>query len=85
MIIITSKINLVSTRIEEIVNNMNNGKGSLAKFLDDESIYNNTNDLIVNTNSLILDAKGFVEDAQKNPKKYIKAYFAAKREDAKNK
>ena len=40
-------------------------------------------EFINNANLLIVDAKDVVADVKKNPKKWLKAYFAAKREDAK--
>ena len=79
----SSQISSLSEKIEIIINNINNGEGTLAKLITDDSIYNNANTLLENTNNLILDAKSFTSDVQKNPKKYIKAYFAAKREESK--
>ena len=79
----SSQISSLSEKIEIIINNINNGEGTLAKMITDDSIYNNANTLLENTNNLILDAKSFTSDVQKNPKKYIKAYFAAKREESK--
>ncbi len=35
-----------------------------------------------NANLLIVDAKDLIGDVKENPKKWLKAYFAAKREDA---
>jgi phospholipid/cholesterol/gamma-HCH transport system substrate-binding protein len=82
---ITHKINLLSSNIEKIVTDVNSGKGTLSKLLKDETLYNNINTFVSNANEFVLDAKSFTGDIQKNPKKYIKAYFAAKREDSKNK
>ena len=82
---ITKKIDLLSSNIEKIVSDVNSGKGTLSKLLKDETLYNNVNTFVSNANEFVLDAKSFTVDIQKNPKKYIKAYFAAKREDAKNK
>ena len=63
----------------------NQTNGSLAKFIGDDELYNNANTLVSNANILVLDAKSLTTDIQKNPKKYLRAYFAAKREDAKEK
>ena len=83
--VISSRISALSEKLEIIVDNINKGEGSLAKLISDDDLYNNINNLVVNTNSLVLDAKSFTDDIKSNPKKYIRAYFAAKREDAKSK
>ena len=36
---------------------MNEGKGSLGKFLKDDSLYDNLNEVVVNANSLIDSVK----------------------------
>ena len=80
-----SQIQSLSIKIEQIVDNINQGKGSLAKLIDDDALYNNANELVQNANGLINDSRNLVDDFQNNPKKYIRAYFAAKREDSKKK
>ena len=80
---ISSKIDALSTKIEIIVDDINSGKGSLAKLIADDTLYTNINNLVVNANNLVTDARSFTSDIKSNPKKYIRAYFAAKREDAK--
>jgi len=80
---ISSKISALSTKIEMIVDNINNGEGFLSKIIADDALYNNANDLLVNANHLVSDARSFTDDIKSNPKKYIRAYFAAKREDSK--
>ncbi len=57
----------------------------MAKLINNDDIYNNLNALIGNANTLVVDANSLTNDIQNNPKKYLRAYFAAKREDAKEK
>jgi len=82
---ISSNISALSTKMEMIADNINSGKGSLSKLIADDNLYNNINNLVVNANNLVSDARSFTDDIKSNPKKYIRAYFAAKREDGKNK
>ena len=82
---ISSKISTLSEKLEIIISNINNGEGSLAKLIADDDLYNNINNFFVNANDLVTDARSFTSDIKSNPKKYIRAYFAAKREDGKNK
>ena len=82
---ISSKISTLSSKIEEVIDGINNGDGTLAKLIDDEQLYIEITNLVSNTNGLITEARSFTQDVQNNPKKYIRAYFSAKREDAKNK
>lgn len=82
---VSSKISTLSAKIENMVDNINNGEGTLAKLIDDDQLYTEITNLVSNTNGLITEARSFTKDVQDNPKKYIRAYFAAKREDAKNK
>ena len=82
---VSSKISTLSAKIENMVDNINNGEGTLTKLIDDDQLYTEITNLVSNTNGLITEARSFTKDVQDNPKKYIRAYFAAKREDAKNK
>ena len=43
--------------LQILVNDMNEGKGSLGKFLKDDSFYDNLNEVVVNFNSLIDSVK----------------------------
>ena len=79
----STKIIDLSSKLEVIIENINSGNGTFGKFISDDEIYNNFNTLLINSNSLVVDAKSFTSDVQNNPKKYIKAYFAAKREESK--
>ena len=54
----SSQISSLSEKIEIIINNINNGEGTLAKLITDDSIYNNANTLLANTNNLIIREQG---------------------------
>ena len=69
--------------VDEALENINSGNGTFGKFISDDEIYNNVNTLLTNANHLVVDAKSFTSDVQNNPKNYIRAYFAAKREESK--
>jgi len=43
--------------LQSLVNEMNEGKGSIGKFLKDDSLYDNLNEVVVNANSLIDEVK----------------------------
>ena len=82
---ISSKISTLSAKIEQMIDDINTGEGTLSKLIADDQLYTEITNLISNTNGFITEARSFTKDVQDNPKKYIRAYFAAKREDAKNK
>ena len=58
--------------LQLLIQDMNQGKGSLGKFLKDESLYDNLNEVVDNTNNLINDVK-------ENPTKYVKAYWKGRK------
>tara|TARA_B100000212_G_scaffold154042_1_gene115877 strand:+ start:1796 stop:2725 length:930 start_codon:yes stop_codon:yes gene_type:complete len=58
--------------LQLLINDLNDGKGSLGKLLKDESLYDNLNEVVDNTNELILDVKD-------NPTKYVKAYWQGRK------
>ena len=58
--------------LQLLVEDMNQGKGSLGKLLKDESLYDNLNEVVDNTNELINDVKD-------NPAKYVKAYWQGRK------
>ena len=75
------KINTTLTELKFVIKGVNDGDGSLGKFVKQDDIYNNANEFIGNANTLVVDAKDLISDVKKNPKKYIKAYLQASRED----
>ena len=69
----------ISTEIDEIlldvnglVENLNNGNGSLSKLLNNDELYDNIN-------GLVLDARLILDDVKNNPAKYLRAWFEAKK------
>ena len=78
------KISVLSSEIEKIVDRINSKDGSISKIIDDDSLYNEFFNLISNTNKFVDDARSIANDIENNPKKYLKAYLAAKREDARD-
>ena len=69
---ISNQINDISISIMQIVDNVNNGTGSMSKIINQDELYNNLN-------GLILDARSLLDDVKNNPTKYLKAYFNAKK------
>ena len=82
---ISAQISKLSSKVENMVDNINTGDGTLSKLIEDDQLYTNMITLVENTNGLITEARVLTKDVQDNPKKYIRAYFAAKREDSKKK
>ena len=60
------------TNLQLLIDDLNNGKGSLGKLLKDDSLYDNLNEVVDNTNELINDVKD-------NPTKYVKAYWQGRK------
>ena len=58
--------------LQLLVQDLNQGKGSLGKLLKDEALYDNLNEVVDNTNDLINDVK-------ENPTKYVKAYWQGRK------
>ena len=58
--------------LQVLIDEMNEGKGTLGKLLKDESLYDNLNEVVDN-------AKGLIEDVKKNPTKYVKAYWQGRK------
>ena len=79
---LSDKISLLSEKLTLTVENINSGNGTLSKLLNEDELYDDALEFINNANLLIVDAKEVVSDVKNNPKKWLKAYFAAKREDA---
>ena len=79
---LSNKISLLSEKLTLTVDNINSGSGTLSKLLNEDALYDDALEFINNANLLIVDAKEVVLDVKNNPKKWLKAYFAAKREDA---
>ena len=79
---LSDKIRNLSQELTITIENINKGNGTLSKLINEKELYDDALEFISNANLLIVDAKDVVSDVKKNPKKWLKAYFAAKREDA---
>ena len=79
---LSNKINNLSEKLTETIENINKGEGTLSKLINEEKLYDDVLKFVDNANLLIVDAKDLIGDVKENPKKWLKAYFAAKREDA---
>ena len=79
---LSNKINNLSEKLTETIENINQGEGTLSKLINEEKLYDDILKFVDNANLLIVDAKDLIGDVKENPKKWLKAYFAAKREDA---
>ena len=58
--------------LQNLVDELNQGKGTLGKLLKDESLYENMNEVVDN-------AKELINDVKENPTKYVKAYWKARK------
>ena len=54
--------------LQNIVNELDQGKGTLGKLLKDETLYDNMNEVVT-------DARDLINDMKENPTKYVKAYW----------
>ena len=54
--------------LQNLVDELNQGKGTLGKLLKDETLYENMNEVVDN-------AKELINDVKENPTKYVKAYW----------
>ncbi len=60
------------TKINLAVDKLDSTKGTLPKFLNDDSVYNNVD-------SLVYDLRWIVNDFKEHPGKYLKAYIRSKK------
>ena len=67
-----NNINLSSEKFSKAISKLNGMDGTLPRLLNDNSIYNNIDSLILNLQSLVTEFND-------NPSKYIKAYLKAKK------
>ena len=54
--------------LQNIVDELDQGKGTLGKLLKDETLYDNMNEVVT-------DARDLINDMKENPTKYVKAYW----------
>jgi phospholipid/cholesterol/gamma-HCH transport system substrate-binding protein len=61
---LAKKIDATVTRLNGIADKLDEGKGSAGKFINDPSLYNNADQLLVETRNLVTAIR-------KDPKKYL--------------
>ena len=68
----SNEVDAMLSDLSGIIKNINSGKGSLSKLINREELYDNVN-------GLVLDARSLLGDVKKNPAKYLRAWFEAKK------
>ena len=58
--------------LQVLINQMDQGEGTLGKLLKDDSLYDNMNEVVDN-------AKDLINDVKENPTKYVKAYWQGRK------
>ena len=69
---ISENLDQVLIDVGDIVEDINSGDGTLSKIINEKDLYENVN-------GLILDARSLLDDVKKNPAKYLRAWFEAKK------
>ena len=68
----SQSLSSMAIEIDKIFSRLGDGEGTLGKLLNDDSIYENMN-------NLIKDIRSIVKDFKNNPTKYMKAYWKGKK------
>ena len=68
----SAEMDRMMSDLSDIIANINSGKGSLAKLISRDELHDNIN-------GLVLDARSLLDDVKKNPAKYLRAWFEAKK------
>ena len=74
--VLSEDLNNAVLDLKSIIKKINNNEGTLGKIVNDNSLYDNVNNLVIDANLLI-------NDINDNPTKWLRAYFAAKRQEKK--
>ena len=74
---LSEELNSTVLDLKDIIQKINNNQGTLGKIINDESLYDNIN-------TLVLDANLLINDVNNNPTRWLRAYFAAKRQEKNN-
>ena len=69
---ISKNLDEVLNDLSNIVENVNSGKGTVSRLINEEALYDNVN-------GLVLDARCLLSDVKENPAKYLRAWFEAKK------
>ena len=67
-----ARFNSTATRIESILADAQAGKGTLGRFVTDETLYNNINQTASNVNQLSSEGTKLIYDFRQNPRKYLR-------------
>ena len=59
-----NKINSVTTRLDDLVNRLNEGQGTAGLLLKDKQLYENMN-------KTVAEMQGLLADIRRDPKKYL--------------
>ena len=70
-----AKFNSTAEKLDLILDDAQQGKGTLGKILKDETLYNNINQTSSNVNQLSSEATKMIYDFRQNPKKYLTIKF----------
>jgi phospholipid/cholesterol/gamma-HCH transport system substrate-binding protein len=67
-----ARFNSTATKIDSILGDAQAGKGTLGKFVTDETLFNNINQTASNFNQLSSESTKLIYDFRQNPKKYLR-------------
>jgi phospholipid/cholesterol/gamma-HCH transport system substrate-binding protein len=73
---ISTELTRAVTDLNSILYKINNGNGSVARFLNEDSLYVDVRKTVTNADTLIFSLESLVEDIKKNPRKYINLKFS---------
>ena len=59
-----NEINIVSLKLSNVLEKINNSQGDIGKMINDDKLYNNLDTTLVGLNKLIIDCRT-------NPKRYV--------------
>ena len=68
---LANNLNSTITEAHELMKRVNNGKGTLAKIINEDSLYVDVRGTVGNADSLIFDIRDLIKDIKENPTKYI--------------
>ena len=64
--------NSTANKLDAILGDARAGKGTLGKFVTDETLFNNINQTASNFNQLSSESTKLIYDFRQNPKKYLR-------------
>ncbi|WP_233356840.1 hypothetical protein, partial [Vibrio cholerae] len=66
-----ARFNSTAEKLDLILEDARAGKGTLGKFVTDETLYNNLNQTASNINQFSSESTKLIYDFRQNPKKYL--------------